>query len=60
VNDGWIEDKVSATTSIVRFTKGEYVLSVAIDPPSSTYTLTVDRPNPSLLGSPSASASPSP
>ena len=58
VNHGWVEDKVSATTSIVRFTKGEYVLSVAIDPPSSGYTLTVDRPNPSLLGSPATSASP--
>jgi hypothetical protein len=60
VKVGWVEDKVSATTSIVRFTKGEYVLSVAVDPPSSGYTLTVDRPNPSLLGSPSASLSPSP
>jgi len=40
---GWVEDKTSATTSIVRFTKGEYVLSVAVDPPSSGYTLIVDR-----------------
>ena len=60
VKDGWIEDKASATSSIVNFTKGEYVLSLATDPPSSSYTLTVDRPNPSLLGSPSASVSPSP
>jgi hypothetical protein len=60
VKDGWVEDKASATTSIVRFTKGEYVLAVAIDTPSSSYTLTIDRPNPSLLGSPSASVSPSP
>jgi membrane protein implicated in regulation of membrane protease activity len=60
VKDGWVEDEASATTSIVRFTKGEYVLAVAIDPPSSSYTLTIDRPNPSLLGSPSASANPSP
>jgi len=60
VKAGWTEDQVSATTSIVRFTKGPYVLSVAIDPPSSGYTLTVDRVNPNLLGSPSASPSPSP
>jgi hypothetical protein len=58
--NGWVEDKVSATTSIVRFTKGEYILSVAIDPLSSGYTLTVDRRNPSLLGSPATSASPTP
>ena len=49
---GWVEDKTSATTSIVRFTKGEYVLSVAIDPPSSGYTLIVDR----LTASPSPPA----
>ena len=60
VKDGWIEDQVSATTSIVRFSRGSYVLSVAIDPPSSGYTLTVDRVNPNLLGSPSPSPSPSP
>jgi hypothetical protein len=60
VKDGWTEDQVSATTSIVRFSRGTYVLSVAIDPPSSGYTLTVDRVNPNLLGSPSASPSPSP
>jgi hypothetical protein len=60
VKDGWVEDKASATPSVVHFTKGEYVLSLATDPPSSSYTLTVDRRNPSLLGSPSASVSPSP
>jgi hypothetical protein len=60
VKAGWTEDQVSAATSIVRFTKGTYVLSVAIDPPSSGYTLTVDRVNPNLLGSPSPSPSPSP
>jgi len=60
VKAGWTEDPVSATTSIIRFTKGTYVLSVTIDPPSSGYTLTVDRVNPNLLGSPSASPSPSP
>jgi len=58
--DAWVEDKASATTSIVWFTKGAYLLSVAIDTPSSTYTLTVDRINPNLFGSPSPSASPSP
>ena len=56
-NDGWVEDNASAGTSILRFTKGAYVLSVAIDPPSSGYTLMVDRVNPSLLPSPSASPS---
>jgi hypothetical protein len=58
--DAWVEDKASATTSIVWFTKGTYLLSVAIDAPSSSYTLTVDRINPNLLGSPSPSVSPSP
>jgi hypothetical protein len=56
----WVEDAVSATTSIVRFSKGAYVLSVAIDPPSGDYTLTVDHLNPTLLNSPSASPSPTP
>jgi hypothetical protein len=54
--DGWAEDKTSATTPIVRFTKGPYVLSVAIDEVSSGYTLTVDR----ILTSPSASSNASP
>jgi hypothetical protein len=58
--DAWVEDKASATTSIVWFTKGAYLLSVAIDTPSSSYTLTVDRVNPNLLGSPSPSISPTP
>jgi hypothetical protein len=58
--DGWVEDKASATTSIVRFTKGTFVLSVAIDPPSSGFTLTVDNITPNLVSSPSASISPSP
>jgi 4-amino-4-deoxy-L-arabinose transferase-like glycosyltransferase len=40
---GWVEDKTSAGTRIVRFTKGDFILSVAIDPPSSGYTLIVDR-----------------
>ena len=54
-NDGWVEDTTSAGTSIVRFTRGEYVLSVAIDPPSSGYTLTVDRIAASPAATPSAS-----
>ena len=58
--DSWVEDKASATTSIVWFTKGAYLLSVAIDTPSSSFTLTVDRVNPNLGASPSPSASPSP
>jgi hypothetical protein len=56
--DAWVEDKASATTSIVWFTKGAYLLSVAVDPPSSSYTLTVDRINPNLLGTPSPTVSP--
>jgi hypothetical protein len=58
--DSWVEDKASATTSIVWFTKGAYLLSVAIDAPSSSYTLTVDRVNPNLASSPSPAASPTP
>ena len=58
--DSWVEDKASATTSIVWFTKGAYLLSLAIDAPSSSYTLTGDRINPNLLGTPSPTVSPSP
>jgi hypothetical protein len=58
VKDGWVEDKASATTSIVWFTRGAYLLSVAIDAPSSGYTLTLDRVNPNLVTSPSRSVSP--
>jgi hypothetical protein len=53
---GWLEDKTSAGTPIVRFTKGEYVLSVAIDPPSGDYTLTVDRITATPSATPSATA----
>lgn len=56
--DGWVEDTASAATSIVRFAKGAFVLSVAIDQPSSAYTLTVDRISPNLLQSPSVSPGP--
>jgi hypothetical protein len=54
--DGWLEDKTSATTPIVRFTKGLFVLSVAIDEAAGGYTLTVDR----VLTSPSAAPAASP
>jgi hypothetical protein len=53
--DGWVEDKTSATTPIVRFTRGPFVLSVAIDQPSSGFTLTVDRVLASSSASPIAS-----
>lgn len=58
---GWVEDKISAGTPIVRFNKGDFVLSVAIDPQSSAYTLTVDRittPTATPAPSPTASSSP--
>ena len=53
---GWFEDKTSATTLIVRFSKGGYVLSVELDPPSGGYTLVLDG-QPAAA---SASASPTP
>ena len=53
--DGWVEDKASATTDIVRFAKGAFVLAVEINPPSGGYTLTVDHVNPDLLQTPSPS-----
>ena len=49
---GWVEDKASAVTDIVRFAKGAFVLALEINPPSGSYTLTVDRVNPNLLQSP--------
>jgi amino acid transporter len=52
--DGWAEDTTSATASIVRFGKGEYILALELNPPSA-YTLTVDHVNPNLLQSPSPS-----
>jgi hypothetical protein len=55
VNDGWVEDKASATTSIVRFAKGAFILALELNAPSSGYILTVDHVNPNLLQSPSAS-----
>jgi hypothetical protein len=53
--EGWVEDKASATTTIVRFSRGAYVLSVAVDPSATGYTVTLDRVNPNLLQSPSPS-----
>ena len=53
--DGWIEDKTSASASIVRFAKGAFILALEINPPSSGYTLTVDHVNPNLLQTPSPS-----
>ncbi len=50
--DGWVEDKASAATDIVRFAKGAFVLALEINPPSGGYTLTVDHVNPNLLQSP--------
>jgi amino acid transporter len=52
--DGWVEDKASATTDIVRFAKGAFILAVEVTRPSG-YTLTVDHVNPNLLQTPSPS-----
>ena len=61
---GWVEDKSSLGTSIVRFTRGDFILSVSIDPPSGDYTVTVDHvtitPSGSPSPAPSAAASTSP
>ena len=54
--DGWVEDGASATTAPLRFTRGDYVLSLSVDATASGYTLTLDRVSPNLLHS----ASPSP
>jgi hypothetical protein len=53
--DGWVEDKASATTPIVRFAKGAFVLALELNQPPGGYTLTVDHVNPNLLQSPSPS-----
>ena len=55
--EGWVEDKASATTDIVRFTKGEFVLALEINPPSGGYTLTLDHLNPNLVQAPSPTPS---
>jgi hypothetical protein len=54
----WVEDAASVGTAIVRFTKGTFVLSIAIDPPSSGYTVTVDHVNPNLFGTPAPTPTP--
>jgi amino acid transporter len=51
--DGWVEDKASAATDIVRFTKDAFVVALELDQPPGGYTLTVDHVNPNLLQSPS-------
>jgi hypothetical protein len=53
--DGWVEDKGSAATDIVRFAKGTFVLALELNAPSGSYTLTVDHVNLNLLPSPSPS-----
>jgi hypothetical protein len=57
---GWVEDTTSASASTVRFVKGSFIVSIDLDPGSSSYALIVDRINANLLGSPSASPAPSP
>ncbi len=58
---GWTEDKTSAATAIVRFTRGDFLVSVATDPPSGDYTISVDHfaPSPSASAAPSGSGGPS-
>lgn len=57
---GWAEDTTSATTNIVRFTKGAYLVSVSLDPPSGDYTVIVDHISANLQSSPSPAPSPTP
>src|SRR5207302_1814353 len=57
---GWVEDASSASTTTARFVKGTFIVSIDLDPSSGSYALTVDRINPNLLGSPSASPASSP
>ena len=57
---GWVDDPSSASTTTARFVKGAFIVSIDLDPGSGSYALTVDRINPNLLGSPSASPAPSP
>ncbi len=53
--EGWVEDKASGSTAIVRFTKGTLVLALELNQPSGGYTLTVDHVNANLPQSPSPS-----
>ena len=57
---GWVEDPSTVGMSVARFSKDPYVISVAPDQlkGAGNFTVTVDRVNPNLLGSPSPSPSP--
>ncbi|HSO93581.1 MAG TPA: hypothetical protein VLS53_03805 [Candidatus Dormibacteraeota bacterium] len=59
---GWVEDKSTAGTLLVRFSQGQFVVTVAPDQAtgSGDFAITVDRLSPNLLSSPSSSASASP
>jgi hypothetical protein len=62
VRTGWVEDKSTAGTLLVRFSKGQYVVTVAPDQAtgSGDFAITVDRLSANLLSSPSSSGSASP
>jgi len=59
---GWVEDKTTAGSLLVRFSKDLYVVTVAPDQASGAghFAVTVDRLSANLLTSPSASTSASP
>jgi hypothetical protein len=54
---GWVEDNASASSGILRFTKGTFVVSLELNPRSGGYTLTVDHVSSNLLPSPPPSPS---
>lgn len=59
---GWVEDRSTAGTLLVRFSRGQYLVTVAPDQAtgSGDFAITVDRLGANLLSSPSSSASSSP
>jgi len=59
---GWVEDKTTAGSLLVRFSKDLYLVTVAPDQASGAghFAVTVDRLSANLLTSPSASTSASP
>jgi hypothetical protein len=57
---GWTEDQTSAKTPVVRFTRGEFVLTITIDAGAGGYSLTVDRFAPTPSPSPTAGSTASP
>jgi len=59
---GWVEDKTTAGTLLVRFSRDLYVVTVAPDQPkgAGNFAVTVDRLSANLLTSPTASTSASP